>query len=217
MAPVPSPGQVVRLDWNYSTDGALATNVMYFSYSGAGALSPAELTAFATSSAMTSDLEAPYVGAAPGYTQGQPSKFQDLISDMGAVVEHTDSWSGTNTGSALPTSASVLVSDEILRHYRGGHPRTYMMVGLASDIAIANNTQWQTTFLANIQAGWTAFMADFPLSIGSRTYNPVNVSFWETVAGVKTLRATPLVDLITSKIVRTRVCSQRRRLGKVGG
>jgi hypothetical protein len=92
-----------------------------------------------------------------------------------------------------------------------------MMVGTASDFLTGSTKFWQAAFLANVQAGWTAFLAAFPLTIGSRTYNPVNVSYWETVAGVRTLRTTPVVDLIVGYLVRERVCSQRRRLGKVNG
>lgn len=217
MPPMPSPGQVVRLDWNYLSTDAAATNIFYFSYSGAGALSPAEMADFVGSTPINTDLAAPYVGASPGYTSATLCKCQDLVSDMGVTAEFGPGWTGTNTGSPMAASNSVVVSEEILRHYRGGHPRKYLMVGTASDIETGSNKYWQAEFLTNLTNGFNAFLADFPLSIGSRTYNPVSISFWETVGGVKTLRATPLVDLVTSFTVRDRICSQRRRLGKVGG
>lgn len=214
---MPSPGQVVRLDFRYTSDDAAATNVMYFGYTGAGAVSLAELTDFIESSAMVDDLPAAYVGACNTGTVGVTSTATDLSSETGAVFEHILGWTGGNTGEALPASAAVCVSDTILRRYRGGHPRTYMLCGTAGDFVSGSVKDWQAEFLVNIQNDWNSFMADFPLTIGARTWTPVNVSFWETVGGVRTLRATPLVDLIVGKVARSRICSQRRRLGKVGG
>ncbi len=43
------------------------------------------------------------------------------------------------------------------------------------------------------------------------------MSYYETVGGVRTVRPTPLVDPILVDIAKVRVCSQRRRLGRVGG
>ena len=217
MPPLPSPGQVVKLDFNYVRQDAAATNILYYSYSGAGALSPSELSAFANSATQTSVLESPYIGASPDTENGVVSQYVDLVNDMGAEQSETYGWVGTNTGSDVPSSASVIVRKTILRHYRGGHPRTYMMVGTGADFVTGSTKFWQAAFLANIQAGWDSYLAAFPLTIGSRTWNPVSVSYWETVGGVRQLRATPLVDLIVGYNVESRVCSQRRRLGKVGG
>lgn len=219
MPPLPSPGQVIKLRWNYGGEDAEATNDLYFSYSGAGALSPTELTNFSTWAGITTDLAAPFVGACDTSFTSRTCQMVDLISDMGAEVNFDPAWTGTNhsDGGLISANNAVVVSKEILRHYRGGHPRLYMMAGVAGDLAASSVKDWQTAFVANIQAGFSAFMEDFPYSLGARTYNPVNVSYWETVAGVRVLRATPLVDLITSMTARTRVCSQRRRLGKVGG
>lgn len=216
MPPLPSPGNVVKYEYNYGTDEVTATNIFYFSYTGASGLSLSELSTFAVSSAM-GNLAAPYVGASLDTTVSQQSKMTDLSSDVGPVYEFTPGWTGTNTGEAIPASASVLVSHEILRRYRGGHPRTYMMVGGAGDFLSGSTRDWQAEFLGNIQAGFDAFGEGFPVTLGARTYQWVNVSYWETVGGVKTLRATPLVDVITEAVVRERICTQRRRLGKVGG
>lgn len=217
MPPLPSPGQVVKLDFNYGNEDALATNIFYFQYSGAGPLTTAELAAFIESGVISSDLPAPYVGASVDTVGGRDSVFTDLSSPTGVVGIGAYSWEGTNTGDVLPASNSVVVSHEILRRYRGGHPRTYMMVGSATSLEGSSTKMWQGAFLTNIQDGFTAFIDSFPLTIGARTWNWVNVSYYETVDGVRTVRETPLVDLVVAPLTRARVCTQRRRLGKVGG
>lgn len=217
MPPLPSPGQVVKLEFNYSRQDAAATNILYYQYTGAGSVTLSELESFAEAGTQTTDLPAPFVGASPDTEVGQPSFYTDLSSDVGVGFTYDYTWTGTNTGSDVPSSASVLVSHRILRRYRGGHPRTYMMVGTTNDFLSGSTKFWQAAFLANVQAGWDAYLADFPLTIGARTWTPVNVSYWETVGGVRVLRETPLVDLIVGETTRERVCSQRRRLGKISG
>jgi hypothetical protein len=91
-----------------------------------------------------------------------------------------------------------------------------MMVGGDGDLASGSSKFWQASFLANIQTGFNTFIGLFPHVLPFGTINPVNVSYYETVGGVKTVRPTPLVDVITGYIAKDRVCSQRRRLGKIG-
>lgn len=221
MPPLPTPGQVVKLEFNTYCEDALATNIEYYSYSGSGAVSLAELTAFATSGTMESGHDGPWDGSMSELGGGVNNIYTDLSSDVGVTFTRENTWVGTNTGSAIPASASVVVSRKIARRYRGGHSRVYMMVGTAGDFETSSKKFWQASFLSNVQSGFDAFLAAFPLTIGSRTWNPVNVSYWETVTvgGVKTrqLRETPLVDTVIQYVAESRVCSQRRRLGKVGG
>lgn len=216
MPALPSPGNVVKYEYNYGKDDVQATNIFYFSYTGASGLSLSELEAFAVSTQM-GDIAAPYVGASTTDQVSMESKMTDLSSDVGPTYSFTPGWTGTNMGENIPANAAVVVSHEILRRYRGGHPRTYMMAGTAGDFVSGSIRNWQASFLSNIQAGFSAFAADFPFTLGARTWQWVNVSYWETVGGVRTLRTTPLVDVVISAVARDRICTQRRRLGKVGG
>lgn len=217
MPPLPSIAGVIRYKHNYVNEDASAYMIRYFSYTGSGPVDTGEIDSFLNSSVMNVDIFAPFVGAGIGSCHGALTTGEDLSSDTGAEYSVTQDWVGTNTGTAMPSSAAVCVSETILRRYRGGHPRTYMMVGSASDYASSSIKMWQPSFLSNIQSGWDDFLADFPYTIGSRTWNPVNVSYWETVGGDRVLRTTPVVDDIVGFIARDRVCSQRRRLGKIGG
>jgi hypothetical protein len=217
MPPLPSPGQVVKLVMSWQNNDVSAENIFHFSYTGSGTLSLGELETFADDTSMGPNFLAPWVGASVDTVMLTGRFFTDLSSDTGVTYGDTPSFTGTNTGEALPASTAVCVSHEIARRYRGGHPRTYMMVGSAGDFVDFSNKNWQTAFLANIQAGWNTWQSAFPKTLGARTWNPCNVSYYETVGGVRTIRATPLVDPIISQIARVRMCTQRRRLGKVGG
>ena len=92
-----------------------------------------------------------------------------------------------------------------------------MMCGSSTVLLGSSVKDWQAAFLTNIQNGFNTFMGLFPYNAAFATWNPVSVSYYETVGGVKTVRTTPLVDLIIGKTVRERISSQRRRLGRVGG
>jgi hypothetical protein len=217
MPPLPSPGQVVKLVLSWQQEDATAENILYFQYTGSGSLSVGELTNFMESTEIASDLLAPFVGASVSSVTAVLMTGTDLSSNTGVTFSFIPSFTGTNTGASIAASQAVCVSHEIARRYRGGHPRTYMMVGSASDFETASVKFWQASFLTNIQNGWNAFVGHFPFTIGARTWSWVNVSFYETVGGVRTVRTTPLVDPIIATTARDRVCSQRRRLGKVGG
>lgn len=217
MPPLPNIAGVVRRKHAYHKFDADAMVIDYWAYTGADPVDETEINAFINETVMNVDIFAPWVGASTADESGGLTVVEDLSSDTGAVYTLEQNWVGTNTGEAVPASAAVCVSETISRRYRGGHPRKYMMTGSASDYATSSIKMWQASFITNIQSGFNDFLADFPFTTGSRTWTPVSVSYWETVGGVRTLRPTPLVDLITGYIVRDRVCSQRRRLGKIGG
>lgn len=218
MPALPSPGKVVKLILQWTMEDTIAENVFYFSYTN-GPPAVSDLSNLAGH--IEADLEAPWVGASLPALVLADATYTDLASPTGQVYSHVPAFTGTNTGNRLSSNNAVVVQKVIQRRYRGGHPRTYMMVGADGDLASGSSKDWQTSFLNNIQAGFNAFLALFPYNAPMGTWYPVNVSYYETViiGGVPTkqVRATPLVDPIIGYIAKTRVCSQRRRLGKVGG
>jgi hypothetical protein len=139
----------------------------------------------------------------------------DLSSDTGAVYSTTDSTVGTVEGSVLPISSAVVVSWEVNRRWRGGHPRTYYPLGTAGTLEGSSTKDWQASFLTNVQNDAEAWrVASDAGTIDSTTwYGLVNLSYYTA----KELRPTPVLDPVVSTIARPRICTQRRRLGKVGG
>lgn len=214
MPALPSPGKVVKQVLQWSLEDVIAENISYFSYTG-GPPVASDLSNLAGH--IEADQLAPFVGASLPLLTLVSAEYTDLSSSSGVVYTHVPAFTGTNTGNRLSANNAVVVQKIINRRYRGGHPRQYMMVGADGDLNTGSAKDWQTSFLSNIQAGFNAFLALFPYNAPMGTWNPVNVSYYETVGGVRTVRTTPLVDLIVGYTAKARVCSQRRRLGKVGG
>lgn len=139
----------------------------------------------------------------------------DLTSDTAASNSLSASTFGVRTGDFVPSSVAMVVSQEINRRYRGGHPRKYLPWGTAGTYASGSTKDWDSAFVTDCQTkveslagalvGWTE---------GSTSFDTVvNVSYRTGGA----VRATAVVDPVVSYIIRTRICTQRRRLGKVGG
>lgn len=215
MPALPSPGMVVKLVLKYHQDDGAAENILHFAYTNPSQATVANLGGLWAY--METDFLAAYVGSSLAAVTMDSVELTDLSSSSGATYSAVPTFTGTNTGSVLPASAAVCVQHEIIRRYRGGHPRTYMMVGSASDFATSSVKDWQASFLTNIQNGWNSHAGQFPFATAGGIWSRCSVSYYETVGGVRTVRATPLVDAITADLVKVRVCSQRRRLGKIGG
>ncbi len=146
----------------------------------------------------------------------------DLSSDLGAEGDWLGAEVGTATALPVPLDAAVVVSYPIARRYRGGHPRGYWPIGSAD--SLDSPQAWDS---GDVAAWSTAFASIFGgIEVdgwaGSGTIQHVNVSYFSgfTVVtnplthrarNVPTVRATPLVDAITSYVARTRVGTQRRR------
>lgn len=139
----------------------------------------------------------------------------DLSSDTGATASTTDDTFGVRSGDFMPASVALVVSAEIARRYRGGHPRYYLPWGTAGTMATGSTQFWDTSFLADCETKFNA-MAEAVTGhlIGSTEFHGLcNVSY--VSGGAR--RVTPVVDTISSYIARDRISSQRRRLGKIGG
>ena len=147
----------------------------------------------------------------------------DLSSDVGAE----GNWSGTLTGAGTdPANAldvSLVISYEIARRYRGGHPRGYWPLGQAT--ALSTPQRWDPTFLASIQSNIeNLFEGVVGLAwTGGGALQHVNVSYFQgfTVVtdpttgrarNVPNVRGAPVIDAVTSYIARSHIGTQRRRL-----
>lgn len=139
----------------------------------------------------------------------------DLSSDTGATYTEAASVFGVRAGDFMPASVAMVVSHEISRRYRGGHPRHYLPWGTAGTMASGSTVDWDSSFLADCQLKFdTMAAAIVGITEGGTTWNDlVNVSY--VSGGAR--RGAAVVDVLQSHICRPRICSQRRRLGRVGG
>jgi hypothetical protein len=142
----------------------------------------------------------------------------DLSSALGAAGESLTTTPGTRAGVEIPGSAAALVSYRIGRHYRGGHPRSYLPVGMSADLL--TQSTWTAGFVAAVQAAMLAVLAEFVVpAAGFAPIEHVNVSYYggaPPVGGHSVPRAVPLVDGILAAAVttQTEIASQRRRIGR---
>lgn len=148
----------------------------------------------------------------------------DLSSPSAAQGVFADTIPGTKSGGTLPASTAVVSSYVFGRRYRGGHARGYWPMGVETDVG--GPQTWDGGSIGGFQTAVDGF---FGLVIaggwsGAGTLDHVSVSYYHgfTVVinpstgrarNVPTLRATPVVDVVTANAVRQRIGTQRRRLG----
>lgn len=146
----------------------------------------------------------------------------DLSSPTAAVGSDATTDVGNRTGTALTAAECLVLSYEVGRRYRGGHPRSYFHWGVAADLL--NTNTWATAFLTAVTSGWNGFTSSLFGAgwTGAGTLTHVNVSYYEgftlvtnPITGrgrnVAKVRAIPLIDAITANVPRAYVGSQRRR------
>lgn len=219
MPPLPVVPNVIKIILSSSRADSPVENILHMAYTGSVPDSPTLETW------LTSDFVSPWetLIIAEGGTDLVNVSVEaiDLSSDTGGSAFVANTASGTRTGDVAPASACVVSSWEIDRRYRGGHPRTYWPFGTAGTYEAGSAKLWDSGFIADVQTKLETFVAGFQgtTTSGTTFTTLVNVSYVDkNLNPVKPYRrTTPQVDAITSLIARQRICSQRRRLGKVLG
>lgn len=221
MPALPAVPKVVKVIlFNALLDAAsFAVNRLFLQYSGT-APTDAQLATFGgdINTAYGSDLRGLQ---GPGVTYSGV-ELEDLSSATSAVATVADSFVGTRTGNSLGGQVACVVSGEIARRYRGGHPRDYWPFGVDTDLNDA--ISWSSGFLTSVGTGIASFLTAVEAAgwTGAGTLETVNVSYYQgftnhtypsgRVRPIPTLRGTPVVDPITGYIARRSLGSQRRRI-----
>lgn len=220
MPALPSPGAVLKCIINWGIDGdAMAQTVHYFRYTGSADAGDVETFA----AALVSEGSSQFQALATSFTGMNAATVRDLASEMGVEETGGTPWVGTRTGDRTPPGSAVVVSHTIDRHYRGGHPRTYLPLGAGSDIA--STGLWATGLLTAVDSAWGAWTAAVTTSYGSLTVSEiVNVSYYQGYeyvnrgtssnpkwVRVPTVRSSPQVDTITGHVTRKNIGTQKRR------
>jgi hypothetical protein len=130
---------------------------------------------------------------------------------------------GVRAGTALSLQECVVISYRIGRRYRGGHPRGYWRMGVVADRA--SSQEWSTDFVTNVSTTYNAFIAAVAGDAwaGAGTIGQVNVSYYQgftvitspttgRARNVPTLRAHPVVDVVTAGQAQPFIGTQRRRI-----
>lgn len=219
MPALPNVPNVLKLNVNWGVEGdTVAETIHYFQYSS-GAPSAADLSTFANDAVLNGATQ--FQGLANDHVGMNAATARDLSSAMGNEATAGTPWIGTRGTALTPPSAAVVVSHSISRHYRGGHPRTYLPLGVSGDVT--SGGVWAGALVTAVDTAWGAWVTSLVGTFGSLVVTKlVNVSFYgppnRTITGstgrvrtVSTVRATPLVDTVTGHVTRALIGSQRRR------
>lgn len=135
----------------------------------------------------------------------------DLTSDTGVVASDTTTHAFTGGAAATSPQVAFVVHWAIPRHYRGGHPRTYLPCVQEADVDVVGNVSAGTK--GNVSAGAAGLVGDVQTLITSGGAGCTMVCVHYRRNNVQL--AVPLLDPITTGICRNVVGTQRRRLPKI--
>ena len=155
MPPLPSIANVLRVAIAGTCGLRQWANIMHVSFALPQPLEAA-LTAYCQ--ALSNSWETNIAPLQDTNTHLNSVKATDLTSETAAQGEWDATVVGTRVGGPIPASAAALLNYGIDARYRGGHPRTYLLAGVDSDL-LTNNT-WNVGFTDAVQAGWVAFLND---------------------------------------------------------
>ncbi len=221
MPALPDVAKVLKVAviWSDGINTDIVTR-FYLQYTGA-APSAAELNTFciAVKDQVVTNFNFAINAA---YTLGRVHAI-DLSSPSGAEGNWSGGVPGTGTLTPLGADMAVVISYEISRRYRGGHPRGYWPFGQSGDLE--DPQRWSTDLTTAVQTNVLLFFPALAAAVwsGGGTLQQVNVSYFlgftvvtnpttHRARNVPTVRATPVVDAVTSYVTRTHVGTQRRRL-----
>lgn len=218
MPPLPNVPNVLKVV--VQGNGSEATpitwaNVLHFHYSGSA---PSGATLNTVAAHIGGSWDTHMVPECPSPTVQNIVEVIDLTSPTSASGFDFTSRPGTRGDDEIPANSAALAVYPVSRRYRGGHPRTYLLVGGNADFL--DMAHWSTAFTAEVQSHWHDFLAGvIGFSTGGMTVDSlVNVSYYSKEENpVKPYRrATPVVDVldISTMFVEQQIASQRRRIGR---
>lgn len=212
MPPLPNVPQVIKLTAGGVYHDTAWLNIFHVQYSG-GAPSSTDLVNWLV--LCQTVFETAYQAEMSADNELTELTATDLTDPSAASASHTFSAFGVRSGDFNPANVAVCIGLKIARRYRGGHPRKYLSWGTSGTFATGSVKDWDPGFITDCEAKFTALLNGIiGLTEGSTTF-ATNVSVSYRTAGA--VRAVAVVDPIVSSTMAPRVCSQRRRLGKVGG
>jgi len=208
MPALPNAPGSVRVAVAGTFNGRTVANILHFN-AGVSAYTQSELNGLATSVRATWVTNMlPLITSAYSVTTVTTT---DLTSPTAFVGSATGSDPGGSGGVTQSAQVATCITWRIGRHYRGGHPRTYLVgPGAASNYTLPGSfsgaflTLTATRIAAMLTAigGFTPPSGGVPWSLCCLHY--------KLNGAVLTL---PTPDPITAGVVNARVDTQRRRLG----
>jgi len=139
----------------------------------------------------------------------------DLSSALGGTGQHLGGTNGSRGIAELPGSSAVVLSKSVARRYRGGHPRSYLVAGIATDMA--DTGHWAGGLVAAVTGAYEAVQTGMNGTVEGATTltTEVVVSYFDTVSVplAPHRRIVPLVLPVVGVVAQPRIGTQRRRIG----
>lgn len=218
MPPLPAVPNVLKVvvqgNGSESTPVTWA-NILHFEYSGSA---PSNATCNTIAGHISAGWATHMAPECPAPTVQNLVEVFDLTSATSGSGADFTSTAGTRGDDEIPANAAMLVNYPLSRRYRGGHPRSYLLVGGNADFL--DMAHWSSAFTAEVQTHWHDFLAGIIgySTAGCTISNLVNVSYVskEVNPTPPYRRPTPLVDAldIATMYTEQQMASQRRRIGR---
>jgi hypothetical protein len=134
----------------------------------------------------------------------------DLSSLSGTQIASRIDLPGTRTGATLPASVAALINYNSSFRYRGGHPRSYFLVGVDTDIL--DQSTWTAGFVAELGGLADSIGPSFAAgtSGGTTFTNQCAVSY--RTAGARRVAPPYVIMPIATATASNGMASQRRRM-----
>lgn len=202
---------LVKVDFQHNYSGRNWNVVRWLvGGGGAGPYSLTELDSIANQAAIAWNT---LVGGRSDQDTFENCVVTDFTSDTGLVGDHVVGSVGTDSGQGLPIQVALCVNWDILRRYRGGHPKTF--ISAWTQERLDGPDSWSSSFLAAMNTAVAAFFTAFSsisITRGGTTIvlEPVNRSVFTAHAERPSLVLDPLEGFRIQPIT----ASQRRRRGR---
>lgn len=200
-------------------DGRYADNVMHFTYGG-GPPSSSDCVAIANSffNSWTNTLTLLQV-AHVSLVEVTVTDLSTSTGGEGSFNNGGNPFPGTRDGHQLALNTCFLLSKFVEQRYRGGHPRSYLSLGVSEDLT--DDGDWSTDFVTSVGVYWPEFLQNV---LGANPYGSTSIGQECAVSYISKeenpvypyRRTTPLVyDIpLDGYTYQPKIATQRRRVRK---
>jgi hypothetical protein len=199
---------VARVVVRGTAQGQQCVNVFHFRNGAAGAPGFTQTGIQGLANKVATEYSALFRPLMNGNWSGDDVTATDLTSIISPVASSVLTGTGGIVSATFPQSVAACITWLIPRHYRGGHPRTY--IGPLGASSCESSVSFTSAFVASMTTAAQNFRANvfatpidgqnMTLCTVHRTYNKGTLS-------------PPVVSEITGAFVDSRIDTMRRRLG----
>lgn len=213
LGPLPDMAQIVQYSIKGSHNSIAWANTGYLQYTG---IAPAVADLQAMGTAIGNAWNTNFAPLCHAQVTMDAVRLADMTNRASAIAQVSGmAHAGTRVGTDDANSICCVVSWQINRRYKGGHPRWYVPAGVVADYTLGKT--WTTTFTTAMNNAATAMRTAMnAIAVSGVTYKMVAMQiFHKDPITLKQVYVVPPVPYtIQGNVIHGRVDTQRRRLGK---